>query len=305
MRLFHVVRGTWALASGDGAMRTRPGIGFTLVELLVVITIIGILIALLLPAVQAAREAARRMQCQNNLKQIGLALHLYHDVHKSFPWGTGYQGPLWSWAALILPYLEQKAAHDLIDYSIGYNNPINEEAIGQLIPTYQCPSAPENELCSCCRGIPGEEDAGETNYVGIAHHETGYLYNNINGSGLLFPDSGVRIAHILDGTSQTLMVGEVDLDQDDPWKTDNPDYCPALQCYVGRAWAEGNIVTTAYGINSKPIMLTPAVISRHPDGAQFAFADGHVSFVSESINQATLEELTTRDGGEVIDAGQY
>jgi len=139
--------------------------GFTLVELLVVITIIGILIALLLPAVQAAREAARRMQCTNNLKQFGLALHNYHLTHKVFPYGAGGGGTWWSWSALILPFIEQNAIYDQIDFDKPYNavHPVNNDVMKNFIAAYQCPSAPPNVLCACCSGIPGHEDTAETN----------------------------------------------------------------------------------------------------------------------------------------------
>ncbi|MCX7428091.1 MAG: DUF1559 domain-containing protein [Planctomycetia bacterium] len=288
-------------------MKTRPNNGFTLVELLVVIAIIGILIALLLPAVQAAREAARRMGCSNNLRQVGMSLQTYHNSYERFPHGTFFDGTNsgWSWSAVVLPFMEEKNAGSLINFDYGYSSAVNANATRSLIPVYQCPSAPPNQKCSCCRGIDGEEDTGETNYTGIATHRAGYLYDKTDGTGVLFANSRVRIGEITDGTSQTFIVGEVDLDQDDPWKTDNPAYCPGLKCFVGRAWAEGNIVTTTYGINSKPNMVIPAVFSRHPSGAQFGFCDGHVVFVDEAIEQSVLEALTTRAGGESIDPALF
>jgi len=124
----------------------RPG--FTLVELLVVIAIIGILIALLLPAVQAAREAARRMQCSNNLKQLGLALHIYHDTYKVFPYAAGGGGTYWSWSTLMLSSIEAQTTYDRIDFEYPYNaGPSNDaikannEAMRTFLNVYQCPSA--------------------------------------------------------------------------------------------------------------------------------------------------------------------
>ena len=287
----------------DGSKRAA----FTLVELLVVIAIIGILIALLLPAVQAAREAARRMQCSNNLKQIGLALHNYHDTHKVFPYATGGQGTYWSWSALILPFIESGNIHQRIDFRYPYNvvHAANNEAMKQFIPVYICPSAPGPGLCTCCGGIPGEEDAAETNYSAVATHRDGseaYYARDAEGTGVMYLGSKTRIADVTDGTSQTLLVAEIDIDQDDPWKQSTPSHCPNAQCNIGKLWASENRLTTAYGINGDISHLLPGPRSRHPGGAQFVFTDGHVSFLQETINQEVLQALTTRDWGEVVDA---
>ena len=281
--------------------------GFTLVELLVVITIIGILIALLLPAVQAAREAARTLQCKNNLKQIGLALHNYHDTYEVFPYSSGGSGTYWSWSALVLPFLEQGNVHGLIDFNYPYNAVMaqNNEAMKTFIPIYQCPSAPENVLVSYCIHIPGPYDSAETNYSAITTHRPTWLAHDTEGSGVMYLVSRTRMVDISDGTSQTLLVGEADFDQDDPFKTLNPEYFPNGEGFVGKQWASENGISTAHGINSNTSVIYPGVFSYHPGGAQFVFADGHVAFISEDINQDILVWLTTRNGEEIIDAGQY
>ena len=114
--------------------------------------------------------------------------------------------------------------------------------------------------------------------------------------------SDTRIADILDGTSQTFLVAEIDVDQDDPWKESTPSHCPSAKCNIGKLWASENRLTTAYGINGDVDHLRPGPRSLHPGGAQFVYADGHVAFVQETINQDVLEALTTRDWGEVVDA---
>ena len=198
-------------------MRTkgrRRASGFTLVELLVVIAIIGILVALLLPAVQAAREAARRMACGNNLKQLGLALHNYHDTYKTFPpetiWHGNAVGNLtatprhYTWIALTLPYIEQGPLHSAINFSVpGLNQMINGKALQSYqIPTLLCPSSPRPDA------LP--HGFAFTSYAGASGWH-GYRYKNFdpNAAGIFSLYDGTNIRDITDGTSNTIMVGEV------------------------------------------------------------------------------------------------
>ena len=307
----------------------RGPTGFTLVELLVVIAIIGILIALLLPAVQAAREAARRSQCQNNLKQLGIALHSYHDTHGKFP-HAGYS-PLSSageelrkrgfgFATLILDFIEANDEKGLINTDFGYNTNQNALAMKTFLPFYQCPSAPPNQLVTCCRGIPGADDAAETVYAAIATHcdvPNGRTYyhpfcdsakRQRSDSGVIHQNTpagiiGRKISEITDGTSKTFMLGECDYPfDDDPFRkvyyatTD----CPRGVCNIGHAWIGVPSMTTAHGINGHNWWGLSGVFSHHPGGAQFNYADAHVVFLSEAIDQHILEALTTREGGELI-----
>jgi prepilin-type N-terminal cleavage/methylation domain-containing protein len=211
---------------------TRRTRGFTLVELLVVIAIIGILIALLLPAVQAAREAARRSQCTNNLKQLGLALHNHHDVYQRFPAGGARdQAPFgegetdWgsSWLVYILPFVEQKNIYDKWQFnnSSGVFNGNNMTLINNLIiPGYVCPSSPLNKTCDatylCTRGA--------VNYVGISGAVNGLITSSggfpetrqnavsnggiVSGGGVIIPNGKLRFADLSDGSSNVLAVSE-------------------------------------------------------------------------------------------------
>ncbi len=276
---------------------------FTLVELLVVIAIIGILIALLLPAVQAAREAARRMHCTNNMKQIGLGLQVYHDTFKIFPYDSGEAGAFWSWSTMMLPYLEQEQVYDMIDFNYGYYrlHAQNNEAMKNFVPAYQCPSAPPNVLVICCGAIPGDEDTAETNYAAVATIKNTQYAIDPEGEGVMYSYSKTKISDISDGTSQTFLVSEIDLDQDDPLKT----YCTTSTCFFGNHWSAENRMSTYRGINEsngEVSYMWPGPNSCHPGGCHFAFADGHISFINEDIELDLLWALTTRAGGEVLDA---
>jgi prepilin-type N-terminal cleavage/methylation domain-containing protein/prepilin-type processing-associated H-X9-DG protein len=298
-------------------------VGFTLVELLVVITIIGILIALLLPAVQAAREAARRAQCSNNLKQLGLALLNYHTTTNVFPYGRGSN---WGWSAFVLPYIEQGSLDGSINYKYAYyqtdavTGTKNNKTMQTLLPAYQCPSAEPNQLVNCCSALTAAYGNGyhtaQTNYSAVATHTPDiYLYpEDTCHSGVMYRDSATRIDDIKDGSSNTFLVGETIGNPNDPDFND-PNYCPNRQCGSGKFWAAENIQTTAYGINSHSTYWTGGVESQHPNGAQFVFADGHVAFIEQSILQTILVALTTRGpgktyagvayGGETLGIGQY
>jgi prepilin-type N-terminal cleavage/methylation domain-containing protein/prepilin-type processing-associated H-X9-DG protein len=214
---------------------------FTLVELLVVIAIIGLLISIMLPAVQAARETARRLQCTNNLKQIGLALHNYHDANAAFP--AGYlsvngpggpaddKGPGWGWASSILPYLEQGNLHSQIHFAKDITDPANAIARAAGISAFLCASDGGNatfQVDAAGDSSPSHTtpvlDAGgkpvvvgHSNYVGIFGNpeitpDPGYLLPDSDRDpshrGMFYRNSRVRIADVSDGTSNTLFVGE-------------------------------------------------------------------------------------------------
>ena len=198
--------------------------------------------------------------------------------------------------------------HKQIDFSYNYNQysttgpiAINNRAMKTFVSTYICPSAPEPYLIACCGAIPGDEDTAETNYSAVATHRDGepppgdnvFYARDLDGTGVLYLNSATKIRDITDGTSSTFLVAECDLDQNDP-------YAPSSSQHWGKIWASENRVTTGYGINSDWGHVKAPVRSRHPGGAQFLFADGHVDFINEQIDQRILDALTTRNWGEVI-----
>ena len=299
--------------------------GFTLVELLVVIAIIGILIALLLPAVQAAREAARRLQCSNKLKQIGLAALNYESTYRSFPInmthyneaGAELNGA--SWLVRILPFLEQAPLWDALDLDgaagngRGVFNTANHPIIRQTSGIYLCPSDAiiEPVKTNVWRAVPSDLPLAVTSYAGVnGPHDPGNSsifggepdchHYDLHGTpeclGVFWRHSFMRpvtLQSIRDGTSSTMMAGEVRADLDD-----------------FKVWAIGN--GTSARTHAPINYLAPAPIdpwdwrnqggfrSAHPGGAGFVFVDGHVSFLSESIDMVVYRGLSTRAGGEPV-----
>lgn len=271
-------------------MRTRSA--FTLVELLVVIAIIGVLVALLLPAVQYAREAANRMSCGNNLKQIGLAMHNYHDIHGRLPSGwiapaADPEGPTgWAWASMILPQIEQSPLSDRINFDVPVADPLNAAVRASLIPSYQCPSDGGDEKFT----VDGFEFA-RANYVGV--------FGTLEiedvpsaGDGIFFHLSKTKFASITDGLSNTLLVGERSSRIEySLW----PGVAPideALARVVGSADHPPNDEHAHFDDFS----------SFHATGANFAMGDGSVRLINDQIDEAVYKGLATRAGGEVAQA---
>ena len=299
--------------------------GFTLVELLVVIAIIGILVALLLPAIQAAREAARRTQCNNNLKQIGLALHSYHDTYKKFPPGT-IDRHGWLSTAFLLPYVEQSGLYDQleIDKPMNLTNATTLALVRNVVSGYLCPSSQETDPTPNTRAVYNN---GATYRIGVSNYlaVTGTLDIRCNSQadGLFWDNSGIDMAKIVDGTSNTFAYTE---------RATNPRYTNGN--WIGGAWAGSTIqvyaasptwycgnlgyeavrwymVATRYSwsvINSPDWGYGPS--SCHPGGCHFLLADGAVRFVSENIDcvrntapMSTYQKLGCRNDGESV--GEY
>jgi prepilin-type N-terminal cleavage/methylation domain-containing protein len=320
--------------------------GFTLVELLVVLAVIGLLVGLTLPAVQMAREAARKSQCRNNLRQMALALQMYHDVHGTLPSGylfsppnraSGTSGPVpvqapagfwrridapppfatilpngpgWGWAALLLPFFEQRPLSDQIHFNLAVEAPPNADARRVQIPVLVCPSDTE----------PGEFQVWDelnmplarvaTNSYAACFGSHGLMNTDPdNGNGLFQRNSRVRFADVPDGLSQTLAIGE------------------RAGTFAKTPWAgamTGGTVRTTPGapVYTSIVELAPAMVlarignrflnspfsepydffSAHRAVVFFVFADGSVQGLTSSVDLDVLHALATREQGDAVPA---
>jgi prepilin-type N-terminal cleavage/methylation domain-containing protein len=282
--------------------------GFTLVELLVVIAIIGTLVALLLPAVQAAREAARASQCKNHLKQVGLALHSYHDIMGRLPAGwladQPEGSPGWGWAAALLPYLEQRNLDDSIRRNLAIGHADNQAARETVVPVLLCTSDPHPKVFTIFGGgQAGDEepafatnvDSGtamfriaRANYVGV--FGTSEIEENpAAGEGVFFFRSRTRFAEITDGLSNTVVVGERYAKQGSSlWAGVVQDANEAMVRIVGIADHPPN----------DPHHHFDDFASYHPGGVHFLTGDGSVQRLNNQIDLEVYQALSTRDGGE-------
>jgi prepilin-type N-terminal cleavage/methylation domain-containing protein/prepilin-type processing-associated H-X9-DG protein len=300
-------------------MRTRHA--FTLIELLVVIAIIAVLIGLLLPAVQKVREAANRAKCKNNLKQIGLALHHYHDRMGYFP--PGYQtqvatdnsdlGPGWGWAAFLLDDLEQGNVSNTIRFDLPISDPENAAARNLVLPIFVCPSEIKtgtftvvdmngNPITSVARG----------SYVAM-NGVLGVTDDAWDNNGAFIRNHRFRIADITDGLSNTLFVGERATNMSSStWTGAVTNGVVPAQRYPDPADQLANAegapaLVLAHGsrehLPNNPLVFdADATSSYHIAGVNFLFGDGSVQSISNTIDGTVYEALLTRAGGEAVSA---
>jgi prepilin-type N-terminal cleavage/methylation domain-containing protein/prepilin-type processing-associated H-X9-DG protein len=292
----------------------RPG--FTLVELLVVIAIIAVLIGLLLPTVQKVREAAARMKCANNLKQLGLALHNYHEVYGTFPPGqVAAPYARWSvnhgWATFILPYLEQQALYDAYHWDQPLGAAANQSVVAHPLKNFCCPSAPEQDRYDWTHGLfPSYGGKGACGDFAPTWGVDPALATGDN-RGVLVPNSMTKMTNITDGTSNTILLTE-DAGRPRLWRAGKagPD-----QEVAGGPWAGFETGVTLKGSTPDgaswpgPCALNCTndheAYSFHPGGANAVFADGSVHFLGAGMSVRTLAALITRAGGEVVSAGDF
>ncbi len=337
-------------------MKKQPR-AFTLVELLVVIAIIGVLVALLLPAVQAAREAARRAQCQHHLVQIGIAINNYEMAHTAYPVGTvAATGPVRSvsqgyhhgWTIQLLPYVEQSAVYRHVDPAVSVYDSSHARVRTHNVAVYRCPSA----------WLGGD---GYSDYAGLQHDRESPI--DTDNDGVFFLNSRVRYQDLSDGTSQTLFVGEKLATQGDlGWMSGTrailrntgtplnaamqlnagqpalarPNGPPGTSANVSQSpasdgpadppagddpsdqangaetkGAEGDAAETTDAPSENPIRFGEPVgplavggfASDHPAGANFAFGDGSVRYLSETISMRVYQQLGNRHDGQLLDGG--
>jgi prepilin-type N-terminal cleavage/methylation domain-containing protein/prepilin-type processing-associated H-X9-DG protein len=316
-----MIRAVYGHRSQAGWAHRAPSdrAGFTLIELLVVIAIIAVLIALLLPAVQAAREAARRAQCLNNVMQLGIALQSYESSHELLPPGVvNTTGPIldqpkgyhYGWLVQILPFFEQRNVYNHLNFKIGIYETENFTTRTTVIRSFICPSDSSAN--------PGASGIAMTNYVG-SHNDVEAPISATN-NGVLFLNSAVRFEDITDGSSQTIFVGEkLNNAPDEGWASGtraslrnsgsgvNQTATPPFAGTGSGDDEDGDsqVAGARAASATDTLSYVGGYSARHPGGANFAFGDGSVRFLKNSINGRVFRLLANRADGEIISADKY
>jgi prepilin-type N-terminal cleavage/methylation domain-containing protein/prepilin-type processing-associated H-X9-DG protein len=314
-------------------MSLNPRKAFTLVELLVVIAIIGLLIALLLPAIQTAREAARRTQCTNNLRQFGLALqnfesgrrHYPAGYHATMPYSDGATdtSPGWGWGATILPLVEEAAVFKRINFGLPVEDPSNSPAVRSLIPLFRCPTdlMPDSPFSVTDSFGSPSATAAPSSYAASCGGDESDV-EALTGAGIFFRNSQVKASQIRDGTSKTILAGERG------WCVTNGIWAGAINKSVCLRGELNPCPGAKSGSGPAPTLVLAHshlnnatsdtdgglddFSSRHPDGSNFVFADGSVHFLPSVIgdnadgsytpDSLIFQAMGTRAGGEPIPA---
>jgi prepilin-type N-terminal cleavage/methylation domain-containing protein/prepilin-type processing-associated H-X9-DG protein len=288
--------------------------GFSFIELLVVVTIIGVLIALLLPAVNAAREAARRSNCQHNLSQLILAVHNYQNMHEFYPPGTiDYQGPIrniaqgyhHNWIVQTLPFFEQGNAWRHIDQAVGVYHPRNAPVASLHLEILECPSQVLPPTPQSC-------------YAGVHHDVEAPI--DVDNNGVFFLNSRVRYEDVTDGTAQTIFIGEIPPEKGGlGWMSGtratlrNAGVGSAVPGAAGVLAAQSvidSVITQMVIPPEKKNSLDPLLVvggfgSFHPGGSQFAFGDGHTQFLASAGTPLVRQLLAHRADGRLLDEEAY
>ncbi len=309
--------------------------GFTLIELLVVIAIIAILVSLLLPAVQQARESARQIQCRSNMKQLGLALHGFHETNGSFPasgWTTvgpgNPAGKFVGWRPLILPYIEQENLRQLYDFEKNWWEGTNPTAAGVSVPVFQCPSTPSRSpLLSAIAKPPRPAMSfpvplAATDYEAIMGVRPQSIdptkYNFGNRFSIMHRNSEKKFRDITDGATNTIAIAEC-AGRPEVYRKRTANSSFSNDQGIGWADSEGPFSLDLSSRDGMQEGCTPSngctypmnrrndnePYSFHHGGANFLFAGGRVQFISESVDYRVFAALCTAGGGEVISGSDY
>lgn len=263
--------------------------GFSLVELLAVIAILGTLVSLLLPAIQSARESARRSACTSNLRQMGIAIANYESARRTFPLGNeAHNGRHHAWSSFVLPYLEEGVTASRINYALPWNHPQNVEVADSVVSIYLCPSRTQS--------YPGKQDYGGVLGTSVVLSEAETRPAGWEHGGILYatdaagPRSPCRSAEVTDGLSRTLLVSE---------GVDRGFADIETLTRIGNAlWACG----TNCFLHNSPVLNTPDVDgfrSNHLGGVHGLYGDGHVSFMADRADPRILMAVCTKAGREV------
>jgi prepilin-type processing-associated H-X9-DG protein/prepilin-type N-terminal cleavage/methylation domain-containing protein len=313
--------------------------GFTVIEVLVVVAIIGLMVALLLPAVNAAREAARRAQCVNNLKQMGLAMHSFHGTTGKFPAGYSVKGlppqddgmtPGFGWGVFLLGSLEQQSLYNSFNFDLWLVQPEQKTALSVRLSVYTCPSSESPTSDPYNQAIMISDRLPVSHYVASAGQFQPYSRSDSRptrivgvGSGVFYLNSRTSAPEITDGLSQTLMVGErsrnvasatwigvpafnVPLCTNGTWpiRSCDSDMYLVFGRTGGPLWNGPDSVWFFHTPNSLT-MGVDGFASRHPGGCNFLFCDGSVRFIKDQVQQSVFNALATRNGGEAVSGDQF